>query len=126
MKAFGAGSPPAGPNRPPTEDFGAAALVVYTTQRSSRDTARSPALSRRGVSLLDLGEEVAQVVGYRPLGEPEGEHGGEQSALEAPEVANCDYLYPAAATCRRRPDLPRAPGLEDVRVSDEPLDRSRL
>jgi hypothetical protein len=83
-------------------------------------------LSRPGLLLLDLGEEVPQVVGYRSLGEPEGEHGHEQLALEPTEVANSDDLDPAAGICRRRPDLPRTPRLEDVRVGDHPFDRSRF
>jgi hypothetical protein len=44
-----------------------------TLRPGRRDIGRSR-LPRSGLLLLELGQEVAQVVGYRPLGQPEGEH----------------------------------------------------
>ena len=64
------------------------------------------------------------VVGHSPLGEPKREHGGKQPPLEAPQVVYSDHLHPTAEIRRGRPDLPGAPGLEDVRVGDRSLDRS--
>lgn len=37
------------------------------------------------------------MVGHGALGEPEREHGGQQPALEATEVADSDHLDPTAA-----------------------------
>jgi hypothetical protein len=80
---------------------GAATLAQHSLIRAEQETGTHDAatprrdracsrLLRPGLLFLNLGQEVAQVVGYRPLGGPEGEHGDEQFSLEATEVTNPD------------------------------------
>ena len=91
-----------------------------------RDAGASDGQPLSSFGLLDLREKVPQVCSHRLLGKPEGEGGSEQSALEAPQVADSDYVHPRTTVRGCGSNLPRASGLENVRIDNRSLDNTNL
>jgi hypothetical protein len=79
-----------------------------------------------GFGLFDLRKKVPHVCGHRLLGQPEGEGGSEQSALETPQMADSDDIYASTTVRGCGSNFPRASGLENVRIDNRSLDNANL